>query len=520
MKRISQTAGWSAAVIVGIAAAAVGFGRHASLLAQSGAATPPAQLIAGAAEALGGSARLMAVRTLAIDGEGVQWANAGGVSPLAEPNRTKITGYTRVFDIANRRMRITQTGTIQYPFALGLRNQLDQRLDGDIAFGAGGRGAAPGTLARANQAAWHQRRVDYLSHPLTAIRAALDPAAKVVNHSPATQADERLVDVTTPQGETYTLSIPANGAPRSIRWNEADPNWGDVVIRTVFLDYVDVNGVKLPTRVETFMDRTMTADLRVTNTIDGDVGDLAAPESVKSAPAPQPAAQPIMVTADPVAKGVWYMGGTGEHSVLFEFADHLVLFETPGPEARTLAVIQKARETVPGKPLTIAINSHHHFDHAGGFRAAVSEGLTMYAYQDNVEHFKEIARRPHTLSPDVLQRKPRALKIMPVGDMLEMKDSQMDIVIYHVRPSAITHAATELMVWVPRDRLLLEADQVDLGWTRHLWGENFIWNVEQLRRLPVDRILPVHGNGPEPWTEVVKTIRSKATYYPTDVPGF
>jgi len=464
----------------------------------------------------------MAVKTLAIEGEGVQWANAGGVSPLAEPNRTKITGYKRVFDIANRRMRLTQTGTLQYPIALGLGNQVDQRLDGDIAFGpGGGRGVAPGTLARANQAAWHQRRFDYLSHPLTALRAALDPAAKIANHSPAAQAGERLVDVTTPQGETFTLAFPGDGLnapPRSIRWKEADPNWGDVVTQTVFLEYADVNGLKLPTRFQTFMDRTMTDDLRVKNSIDGDVGDLAAPESVKNARAPQPAAQPVMVTAEPVGKGIWYMGGTGEHSVLFEFADHLVLYETPGPEARTLAVIQKARETVPGKPLTIAINSHHHFDHAGGFRAAVSEGLTMYAYEDNVEHFKEIARRPHTMNPDVLQMKPKALKIVPVGDMLQMKDSQMDIILYHVRPSAVTHAATELMVWVPRDRFLLEADQVDLGWTRHLWGENFIWNAEQLRQLSVNQILPVHGNGPAPWAEVVRTIRSKATYYPTD-PG-
>jgi len=509
-----------------LAALAAAVAVYAVLGAQGGGAQPAAQIIASAAEALGGSTRVMAVRTLVIEGEGTQWANAGGVSPLAEPDRTKITGYKRLLDIANRRMRVTQTGTLQYPFALGLGNQADRRLDGDIAFGpGGGRGAAPGTLVRANQAGWAQRRIEYLSHPLTAIRAALDPAAMIADHSPASQAGERLVDVTTPQGETFTLAFPGNGLntpPRSIRWREADPNWGDVVTETVFLEYADVNGLKLPARFKTYTDRTkLTGDFSVKTTVDGDVGDLAAPAAVKNAPAPQPApAQPIMVTADPVAKGIWYMGGTGEHSVLFEFADHLVLFETPGPEARTLAVIQKARETVPGKPLTIAINSHHHFDHAGGFRAAVSEGLTMYAYQDNVEHFKEIARRPHTMSPDILQMKPKALKIMPVGDTMEMKDSQMDIILYHVRPSAITHAATELMVWVPRDRLLLEADQVDLGWTRHLWGENFIWNVEQLRGLNVASILPVHGNGPEPWPEVVKTIRSKATYYPTDVPGF
>jgi hypothetical protein len=34
------------------------------------------------------------------------------------------------------------------------------------------------------------------------------------------------------------------------------------------------------------------------------------------------------------------------------------------------------------------------------------------------------------------------------------------------------------------------------------------------------RFLPVHGDGPENWNEVVSTIRSKPTYYRTDIPGF
>jgi glyoxylase-like metal-dependent hydrolase (beta-lactamase superfamily II) len=533
-----------AVALAAVAGVTTNSGGVPRLYAQTGApagGSSPAQIVADAAEALGGRARVMAVKTLTIEGEGSAWATGGGVSPGAEPNRTKITDYKRLFDLANGRMRLTQTGMIQYPFALGGGpNQTDQRLDGDIAFGpgrggfggggggaaAGGRGGPP-ALVRANAAALEQRKMEFLSNPLTAVRAALDPSAKLAIHTPASAGGDRAVDVTTAQGQRFTLAVDHGGLPKSISWNNADANWGDVVEQAVFLDYIAVGALKLPSRLETMTYRWLTSDLRVKYVVDGEVGDLTAPDSVRNAPAAgagrgaQPGGGPqVMVTADPVAKGVWYMGGTGEHSVLFEFADHLVLFETPGPEARTLAVVQKARETVPAKPLTIAINSHPHFDHAGGFRAAVSEGLTIYTHEENVAHFKEIAARPYTMNPDVLQRKPKALKIMPIGDTLEMKDGQMDIVIYHVRPSAVSHTTSEVMVWVPRDRLLLEGDQFDKGWTRHLWGENFIWNVEQLRKLNVDKILAVHGDGPENWNEVVSTIRSKPTYYPTDVPGF
>jgi glyoxylase-like metal-dependent hydrolase (beta-lactamase superfamily II) len=264
----------------------------------------------------------------------------------------------------------------------------------------------------------------------------------------------------------------------------------------------------LPKKISTKTDKWNTGELLVAkNTVDGDVGDLAAPDAVKSSPLPPPPPG-VVVTAEPVGKGIWYMGGTGEHSVLFEFADHLLLFETPISDARTLAVIAKARETVPGKPLTMAVTSHHHFDHAGGFRAAVSEGLTMLMYKDNVALFKDVATRPHTINPDALAKSPRVFKFQAVDDKLTLKDATMEVVLYHVKGDV--HADTELMAWVPRDRILVEADQYDRTWLQHPWGENFLKNVEQ-RNLKVDRILAIHGTGPEPWSEVVQTIKAKGS---------
>src|SRR4029077_4422871 len=96
---------------------------------------------------------------------------------------------------------------------------------------------------------------------------------------------------------------------------------------------------------------------------------------------------PAVVTAEPVAKGIWFLAGQSHHSVLVEFGDHLMLIEAPQNDTRTLAVIAKARELRPDKPLKYVANSHHHFDHSGGIRAAVAEGLTVITHKANEVFF-------------------------------------------------------------------------------------------------------------------------------------
>ena len=479
----------------------------AALVVLSAQAPAELQIVNDAAQALGGKDRVQAVKTIAIEGEASNWAAVGGPSPVGAQNLTKVTEYRQLIDVARERMRVTSTRTLQFPFALATVTRPDQRLDGDIAFNIGGGRGGANAATRANAAAWKQRRLDFLSYPITIVRAALHPGAKLTNLR--MQAGQQLVDVTTVLGERMTLAIDnVTKLPSSVSWATSDDNLGDITIQVSFAQYEDAGGLKLPKKISTKTDKWNTGELLVSkNTVDGDLGDLAAPDTVKASPLPPPPPG-VVVTAEPVGKGIWYMGGTGEHSVLFEFADHLLLFETPISDARTLAVIAKARETVPGKPLTMAVTSHHHFDHAGGFRAAVSEGLTMLMYKDNVALFKDVATRPHTISPDALAKSPRVFKFQAVDDKLTLKDATMEVVLYHVKGDV--HADTELMAWVPRDRILVEADQYDRAWLQHPWGENFLKNVEQ-RNLKVDRILAIHGTGPEPWSEVVQTIKSKGS---------
>jgi glyoxylase-like metal-dependent hydrolase (beta-lactamase superfamily II) len=183
-----------------------------------------------------------------------------------------------------------------------------------------------------------------------------------------------------------------------------------------------------------------------------------------------------------------------------EFADHLMLIEAPQSEARTLAVIAKARELRPDKPLTQVVNSHHHFDHSAGIRAAIAEGLAVVTHAGNRAFFEEMAKRPHTVVQDALARKPSPLSIQVVGDELAVADKMMSVVLYPVTGNP--HSDTMLMAYFPRERLLVEVDAYSPGSATQPYAPNLLENITR-RKLRVERIVPLHGTI-VPFSELVK----------------
>lgn len=444
--------------------------------------TPEQQFVHDVAGALGGADRVRAARLLTITGTGRQWNLGQDLRPgLAEQTFT-VSAFTRVMDLQHPRIRTTVTRTPNFSFYQGPQAQTAiTGLDGDVAYA----GPSAERLARASRTAAIDRRDERLHHPLVLLRAALDGATV---SAVRTTGSEHAVDITTDAG-AVTLVVDDAHRPLRITSAATHPNLGDVTLTTRFADYADGGGLSLPGRIATQVDDFTTAELRVTSAVAPE-GTTEVPDAVRTAAEPTPAAP--NVTADEVAPGVWLLAGQSHNSALVAFKDRLVLVEAPQSEARTKAVLAKARGLVPATPLTTLVMTHHHFDHSAGLRAALADGLAVVAHEGNATFVTQAAARPFTRQPDALAAvKAPGLDLQTVASTRTITDGSRSLVLYHL--SGNPHSDTMLAAYLPKEKVLIEADAWSPeGGGYHPYAANLLEHIRRLK-LDVARIVPLHG---------------------------
>jgi glyoxylase-like metal-dependent hydrolase (beta-lactamase superfamily II) len=469
-----------------------------SNLACTSARGPDHRLVDRAAEALGGSDGIRSVRALTMDGEGEIFALGQSRTVDGPVLKWMVTGYHRTVDFDRGRWRDTSTRTPAFVTGWPAPFPVVAGYDDDVAYDV-----EEGQASRLDGITARDRRAEVYHHPIGFLRAALGPGARVLGAR--AEGGQDAVDLILTNGERFTLYADrATHLPQRIVSQTYVAPLGDVTVETTFGDFVDAGstaaapagGTKVPSRITTRFDGTVVLDLRITKTVVNPAadarGDLQAPADARAAPASRPA----RVTVDEAAPGVWYLAGEGHHSVVAEFADHLTLIEAPVDDARTLAVIAAARTLRPSKPLTQVINTHHHFDHSGGIRAAIAEGLTVITHEANRQFYEQVAKRPATVAPDRLATQPKPLRIETVSTQKTLTDGVRRLEIHPITDSP--HSASMLMVYFPNEKLLVEADAYQppplagVPPRLHPFAANLLDNV-RARRLRVDRVLPLHG---------------------------
>ncbi|HEY6814386.1 MAG TPA: MBL fold metallo-hydrolase [Croceibacterium sp.] len=427
-----------------------------------------------AAEAMGGLERLQGLDTIVLTGFGQRVYYQGGGfltgDKHAPPKWQAVTDAQRTFDLQGERALNQERRAFEFPFAglFGLDFARSATLQtGDL----------------------------LLDHPLPALLEALDAETQL---GAVSTEDGLIVVQFTPEGATSPASLgidPRTHLPAFSRWTTGSANLGDLTTTAWFTGYAPFASVQLPMGLMNELDWRNQVSLMFqvdSYRVDAAAAELPAFPAPAQSAAPGGAAQ-ARAQVEKVADGVWDVRVAGAGGAVIEFAGRLVMFEAYGGEAETLARIDAANALVPGKQVEAVIVSHHHFDHTGGLRAAVSRGLEVISHRGNEGIIREMVGRLAVLYPDALAASPHELEFTPVDEKLVLADATRRLEIYRVVEHG--HMPNAVFAYLPAERITLEGDLGDEAWQLHWWGSALAANIAHYAIDPQTNIA-VHGSGP------------------------
>jgi glyoxylase-like metal-dependent hydrolase (beta-lactamase superfamily II) len=285
----------------------------------------------------------------------------------------------------------------------------------------------------------------------------------------------------------------------------ADPLLGDMPLTIAYSNYKEFRNTVFPTKILQSQGGFPVWDLTVSNVRVNLPAEIQIPEAVRNARPPQ-----TTVHSSNIADGVWFLAGGTHHSLLVEFKDYAVVVEAPLNEERSLAVLAEAQRLIPNKPVKYVVNTHHHFDHAGGLRTYVAQGATVITHESNKDYFENIFQRPATIFPDLLAKSPKPPIIQGVADKFVLTDGRQNIEVYTTEGDS--HTDDLLIAYLRSPKILAEADsytpQDPDGSTPSPASANAIalYNNIQRLKLNVSTIAPIHGRGAVTMAEFKKFV--------------
>jgi glyoxylase-like metal-dependent hydrolase (beta-lactamase superfamily II) len=288
-----------------------------------------------------------------------------------------------------------------------------------------------------------------------------------------------------------TGTINAAGDVLSVRTTVPNPVFGDMAVETTYSGYKDFAGVRFPAQITQTQGGHPAFEISVSNVTLNPVVSVIIPPSVYMAPSNPP----ITVASQEVAPGVFYLTGGSHHSLAINQADHIVIVDLPLNIARGEAVIAKAKELIPNKPVRYVINTHPHFDHSSGLRAGVAESAAIVTHSSNQAFFSRALGTRATLIPDKAAGRP--VRVQGVGARGSLTDGKRRIEMYQIMNN--NHSLGFLMVYLPTEKILFEADAYTPGAASAPLPTAPVPNAQALAdnitrlKLDVAQILAAHG---------------------------
>jgi glyoxylase-like metal-dependent hydrolase (beta-lactamase superfamily II) len=425
------------------------------------------------------------VKSIQYSGTGHLYALGQAYSPTSAWPQNNITSYMRTIDYSSRASREELTQVEPTPPRLGGaapfagEQKQTNLVSGQYAWNQAGNDVQPAVAAA------EERQLQIWLTPHGFLKAAMENNATAKRGSGGT-----IVSFNAGKFKINGTIDNQNMVTRTETWID-NPVLGDMPVESTYSGYKDFSGVKFPTMIVQKEGGYPILDLAVSSAQPNASLNLPVPEAARTAKLP-----PVNVTSQKIGDGVWFLAGGSHNSVLVEYPTYLVMIEAPLDEARSTAVIAEAKRLAPNKPIKYLINTHHHFDHSGGLRTYVVEGATIITQEVNKAYYEQVWKAPHTLDPDRLAQNPKKATFVTLKEKYTLADGGRSLEIYPMQGD--THNAGLMMIYLPKEKVLVEAD--DFSWpagTRagpryHGNNVNLYRNIQQLK-LDVSMIAPIHG---------------------------
>ncbi len=281
-----------------------------------------------------------------------------------------------------------------------------------------------------------------------------------------------------------------------------DPILGDRRTESWFTRWQETAGVRFARQADVYVNgRLNTHSVFTAVTVNPEVPEslFAIPDSIATrAQQANPVPPSPVVALAQLAPGVWRAEGGSHHSLVVEQPDRLIVVEAPQTSRRSQAVLDTLRARFPSKPVGMVVNTHHHWDHAGGLRVYLAAGAETVTWTGNAAFVRNLGVAQKTVAPDALSRRGRPLQVTAVDDSLVIGSGDGRVVVYRL-PTA--HVEGMLAAYVPAARILFNSDVLSPGATLAPAGSKEIVAFVRARGITVERVAGGHG-GIANWADV------------------
>jgi hypothetical protein len=287
--------------------------------------------------------------------------------------------------------------------------------------------------------------------------------------------------------------------------------WGDVHRRIYLDNWVTVRGIRYPTnlveeRNGVLWKSTQVLDLKLDVPLEPTLFEMDAKVAGLGAKSPGWERAFSAAKGSELAPGIAFFPGAW-NATLVKQEDGVVVLEAPISGTYVAGVLEEAKKRYAPMPVKAVLSTSDSWPHVGGVRQAVASKLPVYILDLNQPLLDRFVAAKHQIHADLLAKTPQKPSWRIVSAKTIVGSGSNRLELYPLRGASTER---QYMVYFPEHRLLYASDTLAVNDDGSLYDPELMREVmEAVQRegLQVDTVFAMH-QAPMPWNDVVKLVQN------------